>query len=210
MSRFRRTSPHTTPLYTECLTLHGYFGGGAAMSCTGSRRGSPRAVSPGAPRRPSRGGAGTEGRGRWGSCLMTVVDAVTDTVAAVRRAVAELHAELPRYDLVVWTAGNVCARVPGADLMVIKPFGVSYAELTPDSMVICDLHGRLVDGVQKPCEAAAAAYVHRHQTSPVGSRRPGVCRAGRYRGRMQILNGWRRGIGLTFEADCAAAGNPNA
>ena len=34
--------------------------------------------------------------------------------------------ELTRYRLVIWTAGNVSARVPGRDLMVIKPSGVSY------------------------------------------------------------------------------------
>ena len=49
----------------------------------------------------------------------------------VRREVCALHAELTRYELVVWTAGNVSARVPGHDLMVIKPSGVSYDELTP-------------------------------------------------------------------------------
>ena len=41
----------------------------------------------------------------------------------------------------VWTAGNVSARVPGYDLMVIKPSGVSYDELTPGAMVVTDLYG---------------------------------------------------------------------
>ena len=40
-----------------------------------------------------------------------------------RQTVAALHAELTRYGLVVWTAGNVRAAVPGADLFVIKPSG---------------------------------------------------------------------------------------
>ena len=34
----------------------------------------------------------------------------------LRAEVADLHAELTRYELVVWTAGNVSARVPGRDL----------------------------------------------------------------------------------------------
>jgi L-ribulose-5-phosphate 4-epimerase len=64
---------------------------------------------------------------------------------------------------VVWTAGNVSARVPGEDLFVIKPSGVSYDELTPDSMVVCDLDGELVDGVFSPSsDTAAHAYVYRH------------------------------------------------
>jgi len=70
------------------------------------------------------------------------VSAISD----LRRTVAELHRELTRYELVIWTAGNVSARVPGRDLMVIKPSGVSYDELTPEAMVVTDLHGNLVDG----------------------------------------------------------------
>ncbi|MEV0274666.1 L-ribulose-5-phosphate 4-epimerase [Hamadaea sp. NPDC050747] len=82
----------------------------------------------------------------------------------VRREVCELHAELVRYGLVVWTAGNVSARVPGADLMVIKPSGVGYEELTPQNMVVCDLDGNLVEGDFAPSsDTAAHAYVYRHR-----------------------------------------------
>ena len=88
---------------------------------------------------------------------------VRDAVARVRAEVAALHAELPRYGLVVWTAGNVSQRVPGADLFVIKPSGVSYDDLTPESMVVCDLDGTLVDGARAPSsDTAAHAYVYRH------------------------------------------------
>jgi L-ribulose-5-phosphate 4-epimerase len=84
-------------------------------------------------------------------------------VDALRRQVAELHAELPRNDLVVWTAGNVSARVPGADLLVIKPSGVSYDEITADTMVVTDLDGKLVDGHLSPSsDTAAHAYVYKH------------------------------------------------
>ena len=38
-----------------------------------------------------------------------------------RAQLAELHAELPRNGLVAWTSGNVSMRVPGADIVVIKP-----------------------------------------------------------------------------------------
>jgi L-ribulose-5-phosphate 4-epimerase len=88
---------------------------------------------------------------------------VRDAVAVVRANVAALHAELPRNGLVVWTAGNVSERVPGADLFVIKPSGVSYDELSPESMVVCDLDGTLVDGTRAPSsDTAAHAYVYRH------------------------------------------------
>jgi L-ribulose-5-phosphate 4-epimerase len=85
------------------------------------------------------------------------------TIAEIRRQVADLHAELPRNDLVVWTAGNVSARVPGADLLVIKPSGVRYDEITPDNMVVTDLEGKLVEGELSPSsDTAAHAYVYRH------------------------------------------------
>ena len=94
---------------------------------------------------------------------MTVVADAEASVARLRREVAQLHGELARNGLVIWTAGNVSARVPGRDLMVIKPSGVSYDELTPESMVVCDLHGRLVDGAGAPSsDTAAHAYVYRH------------------------------------------------
>lgn len=94
---------------------------------------------------------------------MTISAAVAAAVADVRREVALLHAELPRNGLVAWTAGNVSARVPGADLLVIKPSGVSYDELTPENMVVCDLEGRLVEGEHAPSsDTAAHAYVYAH------------------------------------------------
>ncbi|HZY01712.1 MAG TPA: class II aldolase/adducin family protein, partial [Dermatophilaceae bacterium] len=62
-----------------------------------------------------------------------------DAVDALRQTVADLHGELTRYGLVIWTAGNVSARVPGHNLMVIKPSGVAYDELTAANMVVTDL-----------------------------------------------------------------------
>jgi L-ribulose-5-phosphate 4-epimerase len=83
--------------------------------------------------------------------------------ADIRAAVAALHAYLPRYNLVVWTAGNVSERIKGEDLFVIKPSGVSYDELSAEAMVVCDLDGNLVDGDHSPSsDTAAHAYVYRH------------------------------------------------
>ncbi|MDV6229993.1 L-ribulose-5-phosphate 4-epimerase [Rhodococcus cercidiphylli] len=94
---------------------------------------------------------------------MTVVDDVREVIEEIRRDVCTLHAELVRYGLVVWTAGNVSARVPGRDLMVIKPSGVSYDDLTPGNMVVCDLHGRVLEGDHAPSsDTEAQAYVYRH------------------------------------------------
>ena len=95
--------------------------------------------------------------------------AVREEVEQVRALVCDLHAELPRWGLVVWTAGNVSQRLRTADLFVIKPSGVSYDDLTPESMVVCDLDGNLVDGTRSPSsDTAAHAYVYRHMPEVYG------------------------------------------
>jgi L-ribulose-5-phosphate 4-epimerase len=77
--------------------------------------------------------------------------------------VAALHDVLVRTGLVAWTSGNVSGRVPGTDLMVIKPSGVAYADLTPESMVLCDLAGNRIDGDFSPSsDTASHAYIYRH------------------------------------------------
>ena len=105
------------------------------------------------------------------------MSSLQDTIAAVRQEVCRLHAELTRYQLVVWTAGNVSGRIPGHELMVIKPSGVSYDELTPEQMVVTDLHGVPVDSIttgtgqtiswhnpalSPSSDTAAHAYVYRN------------------------------------------------
>jgi L-ribulose-5-phosphate 4-epimerase len=86
-----------------------------------------------------------------------------ELVAELREIVSDLHAELPRNGLVAWTSGNVSARVPGADLMVIKPSGIGYDDLTPESMVVCDLDGNPVsDGYTPSSDTATHAYIYRH------------------------------------------------
>jgi L-ribulose-5-phosphate 4-epimerase len=80
----------------------------------------------------------------------------------LRREVCALHAELPRNGLVAWTSGNLSARVPDEDLIVIKPSGVAYDDLTPENMVVCDLDGRVVEGEHAPSsDTEAQAYVYR-------------------------------------------------
>ena len=84
-------------------------------------------------------------------------------VGELRRALVELHQALVENGLVAWTSGNVSARVPGSDLLVIKPSGVSYDDLTPESMVVCDLEGIRVDGDLSPSsDTASHAYIYRH------------------------------------------------
>ncbi|WP_138419245.1 L-ribulose-5-phosphate 4-epimerase [Sinomonas gamaensis] len=97
---------------------------------------------------------------------MTIRDE-SPAIRAVREQVAALHCELVRYGLVVWTGGNVSGRVPGEDLFVIKPSGVGYEELAPESMILCTLDGEVVPGTpgserSPSSDTAAHAYVYRH------------------------------------------------
>ncbi|MFF3068456.1 L-ribulose-5-phosphate 4-epimerase [Kitasatospora sp. NPDC057904] len=85
------------------------------------------------------------------------------TTDLIRQQVSDLHQELVRYGLVVWTAGNVSARIPGEDLLVIKPSGVPYDDLSAQNMIVCDLDGNVVEGDHSPSsDTAAHAYVYRH------------------------------------------------
>src|SRR3954451_18127479 len=89
------------------------------------------------------------------------IDAVR-RIDAVRHEVSDLHAELVRYNLVAWTAGNVSGRVHGADLFVIKPSGVDYDRIAPENMILCELDGSVVEGDLSPSsDTAAHAYVYR-------------------------------------------------
>ncbi|KJL21945.1 L-ribulose-5-phosphate 4-epimerase [Microbacterium azadirachtae] len=97
---------------------------------------------------------------------------IEQAIDAVRADVARLHAELVRYGLVVWTGGNVSGRVRlsddgSGDLFVIKPSGVSYDDLAPENMILCDLDGAVVPGTAgsdraPSSDTAAHAYVYRH------------------------------------------------
>lgn len=93
--------------------------------------------------------------------------AMATEIEKAKQVVADLHQELLRWDLVVWTAGNVSQRVKGLDgaddVMVIKPSGVEYQDLTPEEMVVCDLDGTVISGTRQPSsDTDAHAYVYRH------------------------------------------------
>ena len=99
--------------------------------------------------------------------------AMAGAIEAARVKVCDLHAELIKWDLVVWTAGNVSERVRGTDgaddVLVIKPSGVTYDTLTPESMVVCDLDGNLLLGDRAPSsDTAAHAYVYRNMSEVGG------------------------------------------
>lgn len=68
----------------------------------------------------------------------------------LKKKVCEANLLLPKYNLVTFTWGNVSAIDRDSKLVVIKPSGVSYEEMTPDDMVTVNLNGEVVDGKYKP------------------------------------------------------------
>jgi len=82
----------------------------------------------------------------------------------LRDEVYHLHLELPKHNLVVWTMGNVSARDPKSGLIVIKPSGIRYEDLTPENMVVVDDQGVVVEGEYKPSsDTASHCYIYRQR-----------------------------------------------
>lgn len=69
----------------------------------------------------------------------------------LRKAVCDANKQLPRHNLVTFTWGNVSGIDRETGLVVIKPSGVEYEELTPENMVIVSLaDGSSVEGDYRP------------------------------------------------------------
>ncbi len=76
----------------------------------------------------------------------------------------KLHLELPKNGLVTWTSGNVSARDPETNLVVIKPSGVMFEDLRPADHVVVDLDGNVIEGELKPSsDTASHLYIYRHR-----------------------------------------------
>jgi len=88
---------------------------------------------------------------------------------ALRKELWRLHLELPKNGLVAWTGGNVSGRDPETGLVVIKPSGMRYEDLTPENLVVVDLDGKVVEGKLKPSsDTFAHVYVYRHRADVNG------------------------------------------
>lgn len=80
----------------------------------------------------------------------------------------EANLDLVRYNLVLFTWGNVSAIDRERGLVVIKPSGVSYDKMTAEQMVIVDLNGNIVDGQYKPSSDTATHLVLYRHFSEIG------------------------------------------
>ena len=72
------------------------------------------------------------------------------SLQTLREEVLDTNLELVRRGLVVFTFGNAsgCDRASGK--VVIKPSGVPYEQLTPESLVVTDLDGKILEGSLRP------------------------------------------------------------
>ena len=80
----------------------------------------------------------------------------------LRAEVLDANLELVRRGLVIYTFGNASGVSREDGLLVIKPSGVPYDKMTPDDMVITDLHGKIVEGKLRPSsDLATHAMLYR-------------------------------------------------
>ncbi len=86
----------------------------------------------------------------------------------LKEQVCRANRLLPEYGLVTLTWGNVSGIDPERGLMVIKPSGVDYPQLTPDHMVVLDLDGNVVEGKLNPSSDAATHLVLYRRFSAIG------------------------------------------
>jgi len=89
----------------------------------------------------------------------------------LRKDVCEANRDLQRYRLVLLTWGNVSGIDRTRGLVVIKPSGVPYGELTPESMVVLDLDGKVAEGNLRPSSDAPSHLVLYKAFTTIG----GIC-----------------------------------
>jgi L-ribulose-5-phosphate 4-epimerase len=87
----------------------------------------------------------------------------------LRRQVYRANMALPANGLVSWTSGNVSGRDPESNLVVIKPSGVLFDELSPENMVVVDLEGKIVEGtLGASTDTASHVYIYRNRPEVMG------------------------------------------
>ncbi len=73
----------------------------------------------------------------------------------LKRQVCKANIELQTRGLITYTWGNVSGIDRRKGLVVIKPSGVDYDELTPEKMVVLDLDGNKIEGDLSPSSDTA-------------------------------------------------------
>jgi L-ribulose-5-phosphate 4-epimerase len=87
----------------------------------------------------------------------------------LKEELVQLHQELPKNNLLMWTGGNVSARDAETGLVVIKSSGVRYEDMRPEHMVVLDLDGKIVEGNLKPSsDTYSHLYIYKHRPDVFG------------------------------------------
>ena len=87
----------------------------------------------------------------------------------LREEIWKCNLELPKNGLVKMTSGNVSGRDPETNLVVIKPSGVSYEEMTPAHMVVVNMAGDVVEGDLIPSvDTDTHLYINNHRPDVFG------------------------------------------
>jgi L-ribulose-5-phosphate 4-epimerase len=68
----------------------------------------------------------------------------------LKKSVFEANLSLVKHGLVIFTWGNVSGIDREQGLVVIKPSGVSYDNMTAEDMVVVDMEGKVLEGILKP------------------------------------------------------------
>ncbi|MDV6251933.1 L-ribulose-5-phosphate 4-epimerase [Vibrio sp. EA2] len=83
------------------------------------------------------------------------VDSFAERMKSLRHQVWQANMDLQRHNLVTFTWGNVSGIDRESGLVVIKPSGVEYSELSAENMVVVDLQGEIIEGNLKPSSDTA-------------------------------------------------------
>jgi L-ribulose-5-phosphate 4-epimerase len=81
----------------------------------------------------------------------------------IKESAYRANLQLPKLGLVIFTFGNVSAVDRALGVFAIKPSGVPYEELRPESMVIVDFNGKTVEGKLRPSsDTKTHAVLYKH------------------------------------------------
>ncbi len=83
----------------------------------------------------------------------------------LRQEVYRANMELPEKNLVVYTWGNVSGIDREKGLIVIKPSGVEYEDLTPENLVVVDMNNKIIEGDLNP-SSDTKTHVELYKTFP--------------------------------------------
>ena len=87
----------------------------------------------------------------------------------LKKEVLEANLALNEKNLIIYTWGNVSGIDREESLIVIKPSGIPYSELTIDKLVVVNLEGEVVEGDLKPSSDTPTHLVLYRNFSEIGA-----------------------------------------